>query len=57
LRTLIEERCGAVPDGGGYNTHENVTVQYFRTKTNARFEIRINGNAARGAGNCATGHN
>jgi len=46
----FEERTGSVPDGGGYNAHENVTVQYFRTKSKARLEIRVNGNAGRGAG-------
>ncbi|MFJ6082416.1 hypothetical protein ACIQI8_13525 [Streptomyces sp. NPDC092369] len=52
----FEERTGAVPDGGGYNAHERVTVRYFRTRSNARFELRLSGDAARGAGNCATSH-
>ncbi|MGI5454496.1 methyltransferase [Streptomyces sp. CA-249302] len=43
LRTLLQERAGAVPDGGGYNGHENVTVLYYRTRTHQRFELRLPG--------------
>ncbi|MGW1620885.1 methyltransferase [Streptomyces sp. NPDC002172] len=43
LRTLLTERGGAVPDGGGYNNHENVTVLYFRTTDHRRFELRLPG--------------
>lgn len=43
LRTLLTERAGAVPDGGGYNDHENVTVLYFRTARHRRFELRLPG--------------
>ncbi|MES5820726.1 methyltransferase [Streptomyces sp. RG80] len=43
LRTLLQERGGAVPDGGGYNSHENVTVLYFRTRQHRRFELRLPG--------------
>ncbi|MEU2419475.1 methyltransferase [Streptomyces sp. NPDC007851] len=43
LRTLLTERAGAVPDGGGYNNHENVTVLYFRTARHRRFELRLPG--------------
>ncbi|MEU6375025.1 methyltransferase [Streptomyces sp. NPDC046909] len=43
LRTLLTERGGAVPDGGGYNGHENVTVLYFRTRRHRRFELRLPG--------------
>ncbi|MFF7474956.1 methyltransferase [Streptomyces sp. NPDC008092] len=43
LRTLLTERGGAVPDGGGYNNHENVTVLYFRTTGHRRFELRLPG--------------
>ncbi|MFJ9346038.1 methyltransferase [Streptomyces sp. NPDC101237] len=43
LRTLLTERAGAVPDGGGYNRHENVTVLYFRTARHRRFELRLPG--------------
>ncbi|MCX5329080.1 MULTISPECIES: methyltransferase [unclassified Streptomyces] len=43
LRTLLQERGGAVPDGGGYNGHENVTVLYFRTGQHRRFELRLPG--------------
>ncbi|MGY4921122.1 methyltransferase [Streptomyces sp. 900105755] len=43
LRTLLTERGGAVPDGGGYNNHENVTVLYFRTAGHRRFELRLPG--------------
>ncbi|MFJ9564963.1 methyltransferase [Streptomyces fuscichromogenes] len=43
LRTLLTERGGAVPDGGGYNNHENVTVLYFRTARHLRFELRLPG--------------
>ncbi|WP_043687162.1 methyltransferase [Streptomyces xylophagus] len=43
LRTLLRERGGAVPDGGGYNGHENVTVLYHRTSTHRRFELRLPG--------------
>ncbi|MER7188314.1 methyltransferase, partial [Streptomyces hyaluromycini] len=43
LRTLLTERGGAVPDGGGYNNHENVTVLYFRTSAHRRFELRLPG--------------
>ncbi|MFJ4789669.1 hypothetical protein [Streptomyces sp. NPDC088794] len=46
----FEERTGVLPDGGGYNAHEDVTVRYFRTKSKARLEIRVKGNAVRGAG-------
>ncbi|ALV35897.1 methyltransferase [Streptomyces sp. CdTB01] len=43
LRTLLTERGGAVPDGGGYNGHEDVTVLYFRTAGHRRFELRLPG--------------
>ena len=43
LRLLLRERGGAVPDGGGYNGHENVTVLYHRTATHRRFELRLPG--------------
>ncbi|MET7472879.1 methyltransferase [Streptomyces sp. NPDC005648] len=43
LRTLLTECGGAVPDGGGYNGHENVTVLYFRTRHHRRFELRLPG--------------
>ncbi|MEU9451598.1 methyltransferase [Streptomyces sp. NPDC048277] len=43
LRTLLTERGGAVPDGGGHNGHENVTVLYFRTPHHRRFELRLPG--------------
>ncbi|MFJ9421162.1 methyltransferase [Streptomyces sp. NPDC101249] len=43
LRALLQERGGAVPDGGGHNGHENVTVLYFRTRANRRFELRLPG--------------
>ncbi|WP_427922691.1 methyltransferase [Streptomyces sp. cg40] len=43
LRLLLQERGGAVPDGGGYNGHENVTVLYHRTRTHRRFELRLPG--------------
>ncbi|MFF6986081.1 methyltransferase [Streptomyces sp. NPDC010273] len=43
LRLLLQERGGAVPDGGGYNGHENVTVLYHRTTTHRRFELRLPG--------------
>ena len=44
LRMLLQERGGAVPDGGGYNGHENVTVLYFRTRHHhRRFELRLPG--------------
>ncbi|WP_329248930.1 acetylserotonin O-methyltransferase [Streptomyces sp. NBC_01478] len=43
LRLLLQERGGAVPDGGGYNGHENVTVLYHRTATHRRFELRLPG--------------
>ncbi|MFJ9897502.1 methyltransferase [Streptomyces sp. NPDC091280] len=43
LRLLLQERGGAVPDGGGYNGHENVTVLYHRTKAHRRFELRLPG--------------
>ncbi|MFC8512069.1 methyltransferase [Streptomyces sp. NPDC057257] len=46
LRTLLQERGGAVPDGGGHNAHENVTVLYFRTRTHQRFELRLPGRHA-----------
>lgn len=43
LRTVLQERGGAVPDGGGYNGHEDVTVLYFRTRQHRRFELRLPG--------------
>ncbi|MFJ3795509.1 methyltransferase [Streptomyces sp. NPDC090088] len=43
LRTLLTERGGAVPDGGGHNSHENVTVLYFRAPDHRRFELRLPG--------------
>jgi hypothetical protein len=43
LRTLLQERGGTVPDGGGYNGHEDVTVLYFRTRHHQRFEVRLPG--------------
>ncbi|AZS87506.1 hypothetical protein ELQ87_27225 [Streptomyces griseoviridis] len=43
LRALLQERGGAVPDGGGYNGHENVTVLYYRTRAHRRFELRLPG--------------
>ncbi|MEW1641949.1 methyltransferase [Streptomyces sp. NPDC091219] len=43
LRLLLQERGGAVPDGGGYNGHENVTVLYHRTPAHHRFELRLPG--------------
>ncbi|GAA3821761.1 hypothetical protein GCM10022403_064140 [Streptomyces coacervatus] len=43
LRTLLQERAGAMPDGGGYNGHEDVTVLYFRTRHHRRFELRLPG--------------
>jgi len=43
LRTLLQERGGAVPDGGGYNGHEDVTVLYFRSRRHQRFEVRLPG--------------
>ncbi|MGW1210467.1 hypothetical protein ACWD5F_12620 [Streptomyces sp. NPDC002499] len=49
VRNLLKER-GAVPDGGGHNAHERVTVQYFRTKADSRFELRLSDNPPRGAG-------
>lgn len=42
LPTLLVDRGGMVPDGGGYNPHEDVTVCYFRGR-GRRLEVIAGG--------------